>query len=564
MPLNYTPLPIQQPTSYPGQIPKIAQFLKKSGTLFKGVQQQGIQTTLPQTNQINQNGVVTPPQKNYTPAPNYSPAPAVDNTSSTDPTKTSSLNSPAAKEYMGTLTANQVNTGTTQQPIIQTNTPAVNAGTEQKSTPGLFNATTGLTNNGLTANQVGEGFSTIPGQYNPTTGQLNNPSGQQSITTQQNPNVQKIDPITGLPLTPNSNNQTDQAYNTYLQSLQPQQAVIGSEQALNDFTNKANQLQNSIGSQPILSSFATGQQEVAAQNANAQEQYLQGNVGIAQNAQAQLQQAAQAGLNYSQGQQQLAQTLKIDQQPTVASYGQTVFNPATGTFSGGGALDPQTQAATLAQQVASGKISYTDAVAGLGYAGSAGTAFLQNALSKIPGVNLNQLEGQSAATQQNAATIGGISTAANAQGYTNALQTYNSLNTAANSARDQATSVSQILLQSGLNNLDSTDANSAINNLSGRLGSTNVTALETAVAELQNRYSALLASNGTTPSGAQTQALALLNPNSSAKQINQAINILQNSAGILVANQYQQLQGYQQQLNSGGTSTASSGGLYSF
>lgn len=484
---------------------------------------------------------------NYTPnTPSNTPAataPVATNV------KSSSLASPAAQQYVGNLANNQVNIGTAQNPNIQTNGQSVTASPYQPV-------------NGLSQQQTSQGYSTIPGSYNAVTGAQTSPlpttpASLNTSTPQQNPNVQQIDPTTGQPIVQNSTaNQANNAFSQYLQSLK------GDQNALATFNNQEKVTQAKIGAQPILSSFATGQQAVQQAAAQAEQQNLAQNVTNDQTGISNI--LGEQGIGVQQ--QQNANTLALGLKPVATSYGQTVFNPATGTFSGGsGSLqDPQTMASTLAQQVASGKTSYADAVQALGYAGAAGTGFLQQALQQIPGINLNQLEGQSAATQQNAATIGGISTSANATGYTNALQTYNSLNTAANAAKDQATSVSQILSQSGLNNLNSTDANTAINNLSGRLGSTSVTALTTAIAELQNRYSTLLAQNGTTPSGAQEQALALLSPNATAKQINQAIDTLQNSAGILVGNQYQQLQGYANQLNGGGSNNSTGAVDYTF
>lgn len=70
--------------------------------------------------------------------------------------------------------------------------------------------------------------------------------------------------------------------------------------------------------------------------------------------------------------------------PSPAAYGQTVFNPATGTYdSNGGNLDPQTVAPSLAQKVLSKQMTYEQAVASLGYAGSAGQQFLNDAIHAI-------------------------------------------------------------------------------------------------------------------------------------------------------------------------------------
>lgn len=116
----------------------------------------------------------------------------------------------------------------------------------------------------------------------------------------------------------------------------------------------------------------TGQQLTAQQQlANAQAQALGG---------ANTQQSAQiSGIGTAAGYAQ----------PQVAGYGQTSFNPLTGTFGGGtGNLDPQNVATGLAQKVASGQMTYEQAVASLGYAGGAGQQFLNSALQQVaPGFN---------------------------------------------------------------------------------------------------------------------------------------------------------------------------------
>lgn len=90
--------------------------------------------------------------------------------------------------------------------------------------------------------------------------------------------------------------------------------------------------------------------------------------------------------------------------PSPASYGQTVFDPLTGTFTGGGGnLDPNFAAAQLAEQVASGQIGYEQAVSSLGYAGGVGQQLLNAALQgKGYNIPLGQatLEGQTGAYAQ--------------------------------------------------------------------------------------------------------------------------------------------------------------------
>lgn len=85
-----------------------------------------------------------------------------------------------------------------------------------------------------------------------------------------------------------------------------------------------------------------------------------------------------------------------------AGFGQTSFSPITGTFANGATngnnLDPQTYAGTLADQVIAGTLPYPQAQSLMGYAGSAGSAFLQKAIqAKNPTFNFGQAAENSAA-----------------------------------------------------------------------------------------------------------------------------------------------------------------------
>ena len=121
-----------------------------------------------------------------------------------------------------------------------------------------------------------------------------------------------------------------------------------------------------------------GNAAIAAANANArmtalaaaEQAALAGNQqGLtAQSQMANAYGAALSGANTAQGQtiSGLGTAASLAQ-PSPASYGQTVFDPLTGTFTGGqGNLDPAVAAGSLAQQVARGQISYQDAVSSMG------------------------------------------------------------------------------------------------------------------------------------------------------------------------------------------------------
>jgi len=120
-----------------------------------------------------------------------------------------------------------------------------------------------------------------------------------------------------------------------------------------------------------------------------------------------------------------------------------------------------------------------------------------------------------------------------------------------------------VLQSTGLNQ-GVPEYNKAINSLSGRLGNANVTALTSAVTEMQNVYSQLLSSGGTTPSGSEAQALALLSPNSTPAQINAAIQQLQTAAYNKLSGQYQQLQTENSALQSGNSNNTTSSGAISY
>lgn len=248
--------------------------------------------------------------------------------------------------------------------------------------------------------------------------------------------------------------------------------------------------------------------------------------------------------------------------PALGQYGQSYYNPLTGNSSSGASVQPNDPLYPVLQQYAQLYASGQQSAIPSSITGNPvlNAQVLQMAQQSNPNFNVNTAEGQASAQQSNAATTGTLGTNTAAGGYTQAITTYQNMNTANTAAESQAQQVQQILASTGLNNAASNDYTKAINQLSGRLGSSNVTALNTAVTELQNVYGQLLNSAGNTPSGSEAQALAVLNPNSSAKQITAAIQQLQAAAYNKLSAQYQQAQTYYTATQGGG----STGGIYSF
>jgi len=319
-----------------------------------------------------------------------------------------------------------------------------------------------------------------------------------------------------------------------------------------DYASKVAGIQNS----PSDLNFQTGRLAAIQSEYNSAKAALTGNYQAALQARGQNIGAAESALG-------TANTLQ--QSP----YGTPLFNPATGMAISGGAplgqggnLDPQAQAQSLAQKVMSGQMTYEQALQSLNYAGNVGSTFLNNAITASGGSPLS-LQAQGSAQQSNIATAGTAQTSAANTGYQQAVQDYGNMNAVNSAAEAQIQQVQNVLASSGLNQ-GIPDYNAAINSLQSRLGGTGYTNLVTAVTELQNIYSQLLTSAGTTPSGSEAQALALLNPASSAQQINAAINQLQVAAYNRLNAQYGKMSVFQNNLGSGGGSSNASSGLYNW
>ncbi len=238
--------------------------------------------------------------------------------------------------------------------------------------------------------------------------------------------------------------------------------------------------------------------------------------------------------------------------PNPAQYGQTVFDPITGQFTGG-TLDPQTQATNLAQQVMSGRMTYDQAIASLGYAGAAGSNFLNNALTSMGGNPLS-LQAQSVAQQSNITTQGTLGTNIAAAGLSSVTPQYVQVEANANAAKQQAGRALQILEETGLNNVSSTDYNRVANELRSRMGDPNFAAFQTAIEEAKNFYTSVLAGGGGTPSGQQeiANSIAALNTNSPISAIVASLRELESASATRLQSFAAQQQQFQSNLGGGG------------
>lgn len=259
--------------------------------------------------------------------------------------------------------------------------------------------------------------------------------------------------------------------------------------------------------------------------------------------------------NTQQGLQQSGLTSALNAAAPQANF-PFVFNPVTQSFSvSGGNL--QGAITSGVQQAVSNPALYTsihDAIQSTYGAASAG--MFQQAYIQAGG-NPQTAAASGTAAASNVQAGGTASTNAAVQGYSQAVQDYGNMTATNNAADAQISQVQNVLQSTGLNQ-GIPDANKAINTLQTKLGGTSYTQLTTAITELQNIYSQLLSAAGTTPSGSESQALALLNPNSSADQIRAAIGQLQTAAFNRLQAQYGKMQTFQQNIGAPNTSNQTS------
>ena len=177
--------------------------------------------------------------------------------------------------------------------------------------------------------------------------------------------------------------------------------------------------------------------------------------------------------------------------PQQVPFGTQYIDPTTGKAidiqGGGGNQNPGVQAQTYAQEVASGRRSYADAVAAMGLYGNAGKQFLDQAIRTVnPGFNFAQ-------AQSLGANQGAVGPA-----YSFAQQALSTVEAAvANLGSVQRT------------NLPLVNAAANIGSIYSGIGSEQTRAMIGAVQTLRNAYASLLASaKGGTPTDYSAQAQA--------------------------------------------------------
>lgn len=207
-------------------------------------------------------------------------------------------------------------------------------------------------------------------------------------------------------------------------------------------------------------------------------------------------------------------------QPQLGSYGQTYYQPGQVNGTNGNNLDPQKQASSLAQDVINHRTTYDQAIAAMGYAGSAGTAFLNNAITSAGGNPLSlQAEGT---TQQSVINTQGQQVAA-----------YQSAHQQAQNLQSQLT---DLIKTFGLNPNDLSVANLGIQKIAKETSGSQYQILANYLADVASRYAQILTPTG----GSQTDttrdtATGMLSGIANGKSIIDVMNALDQQAQAVIA-----------------------------
>lgn len=362
---------------------------------------------------------------------------------------------------------------TSQGPVVGLQTPPVNTGSSTGSGTGYV----------ATPSQTSSTTPTATATATPTRGlfgsiasSLANPAPN---TTAQNYTQQAVDYGAGsIPIADRAKTIADEYGKRY--------ADLGIKGA----NFEAGQL--TTGTSPV----AEGNAAVTAQTTAAQQAALaagesaalQG-IGYQLTGQEQAANAANAGAGQAYTGQTITQAGQLGAaglvKPSPTSYGQTVFDPTTGTFTGGGGnLDPQTQATSFAQKVINGQMTYEQALSSLGYAGNVGSTFLNNAITAAGG-NPLQLQASGGATQD----VIGTQTQ-QVEGYKSALQ----------QGQNLQSQLTDLITSFGLNPSDINGVNTGLQKIANNVSDPRYKILQNYVNDIANTYSQVL----TPPGGSAT------------------------------------------------------------
>lgn len=323
--------------------------------------------------------------------------------------------------------------------------------------------------------------------------------------------------------------QSGGAYDAYSKAVQSQ----------TDLKNQIAAKYGAIEQQPIDMNFQQGREQVLARQYASQ-------LDAASQGVTQAQQALGYGIQ-EQGQKisglnQAGSLGNTQQQIQQQGYSNAINSiPEALRFggAGGGNLDPNTQAQTLAQDFLSGRKSYNDAAAGMAYAGAAGQTFLNNAIHALnPNANIAQLQGQYAANQQNTQTAGTAVTSANAAAYSQNLNPYLQLQNTVQNVDQFGSLLLKTMQDGGINPYDVKYGNQTLANVRSQLSSQQQAVFDNTYASLKSRVSGLLATGGSEiPTQITSDANKVLDGSLPLSSLSAVLTRISSEGKILLNNQ---------------------------
>lgn len=226
-------------------------------------------------------------------------------------------------------------------------------------------------------------------------------------------------------------------------------------------------------------------------------------------------------------------------QPSVAAYGQTVFNPLTGQYEGGGGL-PADTLQQYAQMAASGQYA---AIPSAITSNPVLSAQL-NAAAKQLNPNYNPIastaQGQAAAT--NIQTGGTATPSAYNAIYQQALGDYTNLQQSVQNVDQFGSLLTSNMAAGGINPTDVKYANKTLAQIRAQLSSGAQAQYDTTLAALRSKISGMLSIGGTeTPTAITADAQKILDGSLPLSSLNDVLGRIQQEGNVLLQNQAQKV-----------------------
>ena len=252
--------------------------------------------------------------------------------------------------------------------------------------------------------------------------------------------------------------------------------------------------------------------------------------------------------------------------PSPTAQGQTTYDPATNSFSGGSYQD---NLSTVVQAIKDGHMGYTNGVDSLSGLSPTAKADVLKALG--PGFDTVTSDAQATAKGGNVGTAGTATVNANRDVYNQAVKDQADTQAAVQNVDGLGAILMDSSQNGGINPTDINIINKKWADIKGQFSSATQAKFDTTLMALQSRISALLSSGSPLiPSAATADAKSIVNGDASLKTIAQTLDRIKEEGATLLKTQeskkneaYQNMQGGSSSGSSGSSYTSNSGKTYS-